>query len=167
MEEFWDVYDINGNPLGIKIERGHKLKENQFHKVIHIWIYNEKGEFLIQKRAKHLKWNPNIWATTTGSIVSGALDEKTEAYRELYEELNLDNTDVDLNFYKKIIIGHSIVYIFEAFMPKYISKKIVLNEEVLEYKWMTLSKIIELRKDNLFATYSDELIETISKLKNF
>lgn len=166
-EEWWDLYDKDGVSLDIKIKRGHPLDTTQYHKVLHNWIFNEHGEFLVQKRAPHLKWCPDMWATTTGSIISGSTDEKIEAYRELKEELGLDDSHIDLEFLEKIILGQSIVYIFSGFMPKHISKHIALNDEVTEYGWMKFSKIMELRKQQLFAHYSDELIHIVSKIKPF
>ena len=54
--ELWDVYDENRKPLGytVKREKFDSLN-NEYHIVVHIWIKNSKGEYLIQKRSSNKK----------------------------------------------------------------------------------------------------------------
>lgn len=59
--ELWDAYDENRKSLGytVKREKFDSLN-NEYHIVVHIWIKNSKGEYLIQKRSSNkkegLKW---------------------------------------------------------------------------------------------------------------
>jgi isopentenyldiphosphate isomerase len=131
---------------------------------VHIWIYNEKQEFLIQKRAPHLSWFPNRWATTTGSMVSGERDVLAAAYREVEEELSLNSIDIDLEKGEEIIIGSSIVAIFSGFLPANMFSQIKLNSEVSDVKWMKTTKIDQLRKENLFAEYSQETFDIVYRM---
>lgn len=164
-DEFWDLFDRNGNNLNSPIKRGDPIPEGCFHRIIHIWIQNEKGEFLIQRRASHLKWYGGRWATTTGSIVAGQFDFLAEAYRELQEELSLSVMDIFLEYEKELIIGNSIVSLYKAILPSYKLQKIKLNEEVSEIKWMTISKIKHLIFSEEFAPYSEELFNIVFKIK--
>jgi Isopentenyldiphosphate isomerase len=88
--ELWDVLDENGLPTGETVvrEKGLKLKEGQYHRVVHIWIINDKKEYLIQKRALTVELMPGMWAITGGSVVSGE-DSKTAALREVEEEIGV------------------------------------------------------------------------------
>ena len=46
MEEIWDIYDENRNLTGKTIKRAeyiNKIKENEYHLVVHIWIKNDKN----------------------------------------------------------------------------------------------------------------------------
>ena len=50
MIELWDILDENGNITGRLHERGKPMVEGDYHLVVHVWIMNHKGEFLISKR---------------------------------------------------------------------------------------------------------------------
>lgn len=164
MEE-WDLYSREGYSLGKKIRRGETIPPDCFHKVVQIWIINEREEFLIQKRANHLKWHPGKWATTTGSVIAGEEDVILSASREVHEELGLDNTKIDIEFEKEIIIGSSLVSIFKAFLPSFMMQQIELNDEVSQVKWMSAAKIEMLRKEDAFASYSDETFDIVFRMK--
>lgn len=56
---------------------------------MHICIINGKGEILIQKRPKNLKFAPGKWAITGGSEIQGE-DSIIAACREAKEELGID-----------------------------------------------------------------------------
>ena len=48
--EIWDLYDRYRNIIGEHI-RGKELPENGFHLVVHIWVKNSKGQYLISQRS--------------------------------------------------------------------------------------------------------------------
>ena len=164
-EEFWDLYDRFGNNINKPIKRGDPIPEGAFHRIIHVWILNENGEFLIQRRAPHLTWYGGRWATTTGSILQNRTDFLAEAYREIEEELALTILDIDLEFEKELIIGNSIISLYKAYLPKYKINTIALNDEVSEVKWMSKSKIKFHISCDEFAPYSDELFELVFNIK--
>jgi isopentenyldiphosphate isomerase len=157
--ESWDLYNAEGELQEISIRRGEPIPEGLYHRIVHIWIYNEKQEFLIQKRAPHLSWFPNRWATTTGSMVSGENDIIQAAYREVEEELGLKATQLDLEMQSEFIIGTSLVTLLSGFLPSFMLGKIILNDEVSDIKWMEKSRIEELRKEDSFAAYNQETFD--------
>ncbi len=85
--ELWDVLNEDRTPTGITIKRGETLGKGQYHLVVHVWIKNSRGEYLITKRAPN-KGFPNMWETTSGSAVSGD-DSLAAAIRETKEETGL------------------------------------------------------------------------------
>jgi len=88
--ELWDVYDADRKRTGRLHRRGAFLNAGEYHLVVHVWMVNRKGEFLITKRAPN-KGFPNMWESTGGSALAGD-DSITAALREVKEEtgLNLD-----------------------------------------------------------------------------
>ena len=56
--EIWDVYDRNRNLTGKKVLRGepNNLKKGEYGLVVHVAIFNQAGEMLIQKR----KWGVKL-----------------------------------------------------------------------------------------------------------
>lgn len=157
--ELWDLYDAQGIFQNKTIQRGEKIPDGLFHRIVHIWIYNERQEFLIQKRAAHLTWFPNRWATTTGSLVSGEKDLMQAAYREVEEELGLDSSHIDLELVHEFIIGTSLVTLFSGFLPSFKLNQTVLNDEVSDVKWMKKMRIEELRNEDSFAMYNQETFD--------
>ena len=87
-EEYWDIYDSNRKPTGRTARRGDKLLQDEYHLVVHVWLQNSKGEFLISQRAPN-KGYPLFWECTGGSAIAGD-DSLSAAIREVKEELGLD-----------------------------------------------------------------------------
>lgn len=85
--ELWDIYDENRNLTGRTHRRGDDLAPGDYHLVVHIWIRNSKGEFLMTRRAP-TKGFPLLWETTGGSALAGD-DSLTAALREVKEETGL------------------------------------------------------------------------------
>lgn len=85
--ELWDVYDENRNPTGRLHRRGDYLPKGDYHLVVHVWIQNCEGKFLITERSPN-KGFPNMWEATGGSALTGdsSLDA---ALREAREETGL------------------------------------------------------------------------------
>lgn len=85
--EIWDVYDQNRRLTGKTHRRGDPLAEGDYHLVVHVWLQNSSGQFLLTKRSSN-KGFPNMWETTGGSALSGD-DSLTAALREVREETGL------------------------------------------------------------------------------
>lgn len=85
--ELWDVYDAMGKPTGKLHRRGEPMLPDEYHLVVHIWMLNSKGEFLLTKRSAN-KGFPNMWESTGGSALSGE-DSLRAALREVREETGL------------------------------------------------------------------------------
>jgi len=50
MNEYWDVYDRNRNPIGKTIKRGDPFGENEFYVSCEVWIVNSKNQMLVTQR---------------------------------------------------------------------------------------------------------------------
>lgn len=86
--ELWDILDRYGHSTGRVMVRGDEIQPGDYHLVVHIWIRNERGEYLIQKRADTVEQWPGIWATTGGSVLAGE-NSLSGAIREVEEEMGL------------------------------------------------------------------------------
>ena len=88
--ELWDIYDKDRNKTGRTHERGLPLGEGEYHLVIHVWVRDKSGRFLITRRAPDKYPFPNCWECTGGSALAGETSELA-ALRETYEETGLDH----------------------------------------------------------------------------
>lgn len=87
MMELWDLLDEMRNKTGYTHLRGTPLSAGEYHLVVHVWILNDAGEFLISKRTPN-KTYPGMWECTGGSAVAGD-DSLTTALKESREELGI------------------------------------------------------------------------------
>lgn len=58
--EYLDVLDEQGNLTGIKKPRKQVHMDGDWHRTIHVWIVNEKGEILLQRRCATKDSFPNM-----------------------------------------------------------------------------------------------------------
>ena len=84
MKELWDLYGADRAPLGRAHVRGEALPEGCFHLVVHVWIRNSRGQYLISQRAAGRSAFPLMWETTGGSVLAGE-DSLAGALREARE----------------------------------------------------------------------------------
>ena len=170
--ELLDVVDENNNLIGRKEDREIIHRDSLWHREVAIWIMNEKGEMLLQKRAPTRKQAPNKWAITAGHIDAG--EEPLEvAKRETLEEIGLELKDDDLEFLflekKEIKNNNHFKYMYYAKTDKKISEFVIQKEELSELKYISLKEfedIIE-RQDNEYVFSKGSYIsKLISILKN-
>lgn len=86
--ELWDVLDERGNRTGRTVERGQPMSQDEYHLVVHVWVVNSKGEYLISRRTPNKSF-PGMWEASGGSALAGE-DSLTAAIREVREELGID-----------------------------------------------------------------------------
>ncbi len=86
--ELLDVYYAYGNKSGKIMEKGALLEPGEYFLAVHIYIYNSKGEFLLQRRSMKLKNHDGMWEMTSGCVNFGE-DSLEAAMREVYEELGV------------------------------------------------------------------------------
>ena len=64
--ELWDVYDKDRIKTGKTMVRGAEFEPDSYHMVVHVCIFNSKGEMLIQQRQPFKEGFPNLWDVTVG-----------------------------------------------------------------------------------------------------
>lgn len=151
--ELWDVLDGQARRTGRTITRGQRLATGDFHLVVHIWIRNEHGKYLIQKRADHLEWQPGIWAATGGSVIAGE-DSLSGALRETREELGLDLHAAELSKLARLLRVDSIVDLWLAQASTDRLGTPMLGPEVTEIRWVPKSELQRMADVGDFYAYS-------------
>lgn len=75
-----------------EIGKGEKLAAHQkgvLHRAISVFIFNSKGELMLQKRAKHKYHSAGLWSNTCCSHPRPGEDIRAAAKRRLKEEMGL------------------------------------------------------------------------------
>jgi isopentenyldiphosphate isomerase len=68
------------------------------HRIVHVHIFNDKGEMALQLRAKGLKFCPGHWCTSVGGHVQTGESYEEGALREYEEELGVKS---EIEFFSK------------------------------------------------------------------
>lgn len=163
--ELWDILDGNGKPTGKTVRRGDPMQAGEFHLVVHVWIKDSRGRYLISKRSPNKELLPNYWDTTCGAAISGE-DSLAAALREAKEEVGVDLNPRRGNMilrYKRHHKDRSLfvdVWLFHKDAPD--DKIVIQLEEVSEAKWADEAEIRELVARKEFvptAPYLDLLFD--------
>ena len=164
--ELWDILDENGNKTGETVERGKYMRQDEYHLVVHVWIKNSNGDFLITKRTPNKSF-PNMWETTGGSAIVGD-DSLNAALREVKEEIGVDLSPTNGRYLFRIKRQH---HDFPDFVDVWLFKEeveikevIYQPEEVCGAEWSTPGQIkilIELGEFVDTFTYLEDLFEIV------
>lgn|GEM_PF-282198 len=166
-DELWDVYDENRKLTGRTHRRADPMPEGDYHLVVHVWILNSKGEFLITKRAPN-KGYPNMWETTGGSAVTGDTS-LTAAVREVKEETGLDVLPENGKVVLTIQRDDCFCDIW-LFKQDFDIKFVVLQDgETIDAKWAAKDEIrqIVINGDFIPLSYMEEFLLCKRKMRLF
>lgn len=84
-----EVVDEKGNIRGIAPRSVIHGNPSMMHRVVHILVFNKKGQLLLQKRSLKKDVAPGMWDTSVGGHVDPGEDIEEAAERELMEELGV------------------------------------------------------------------------------
>jgi isopentenyl-diphosphate Delta-isomerase len=77
-------------------------KNGLLHREIHVWIFNDRGEILLQRRGMNKDTYPGLLDASVGGHVEIGDDYETTAVKETAEETGLKIAKKDLLFLEKI-----------------------------------------------------------------
>lgn len=97
--EFLDVVDECDQLTGKKKLRIEIHRDGDWHREVHIFVYNGKGEILLQLRGPHQEMYPNCWDVSVGGHVSAGSNYLESALKELEEELGVKTRSEELQEY--------------------------------------------------------------------
>ena len=162
--ELWDVYNAERQKTGRTAIRGQALKDGEYHIVVHIWVVNSDGDFLIQKRAACVQFAPNVWAATGGSALVGE-DSAAACIRELYEEVGIEadmcNAEVTFTLRRK----DSFCDVWVLRQDANLDRCRMQPAEVSAVKWASAEQITDMVGKGQFFPYSylGELFDRVSR----
>ena len=87
--EVWDLYDLDRNPTGRTMVRGEVVPEGCYHLVVHVWITDGAGRWLLSRRAADRPTNPGKWECVGGHVTAGETS-LAGALRETLEEVGVE-----------------------------------------------------------------------------
>ena len=138
---------VNKNDEQIGI--GEKMdvhKQGSLHRAFSIFIFNNKGEMMLQKRAASKYHSPGLWTNTCCSHPHPGETVINAAKRRLKQEMGFKCELREIySFIYKANVGNLIEHEFDhVFTGKFEGKPELNKEEAEDWKWITLK---ELEKD--------------------
>lgn len=161
--ELWNIYDQYRHMTDRVHERGQEMKAGDYHLVVHVWIVNDDGQFLIQRRQPWKIGFPNMWdCSAAGSAVMGD-DSEQAAIREVKEEIGID-LDIEKGeriFTVRFSQGFDDIWLVRQNVA--IEELQLQEEEVAEARWASEEEIKEMVKKGEFIpfNYFDQLFEMV------
>ena len=171
MEEQVVLVDEQDNPLGLmpKMEAHEKAV---LHRAFSVFVFNKKGELMLQQRAAHKYHSPLLWTNTCCSHQRDGETNLEAGKRRLFEEMGF-NTDLKEVFsfvYKAPFDNGLTEHELDHVMVGYYENEPKINKDEVEaYRWMTLEDVkTDIEKNPQIYTAWFKIIfnESYQKLKN-
>ena len=166
--EIIDLYDKDRVRTGKTMVRGEPVPRGYFKSVVHLCIFNNKGEMLIQQRQPTKRSMPDLWDFSVAGAVSAGETPCEAIHRETLEELGLDIdfTNERPYFTINFELGFDDYFIINNFNVDINSLKIQA-EEVKAVKWARKCEIISMIKQGKFIRYNClNLVYSMRKARN-
>jgi len=143
MEEQVILVDINDNQIGLmpKMEAHEKAV---LHRAFSVFIFNKKGELMLQQRAAHKYHSPLLWTNTCCSHQRNGENNLEAGTRRLQEEMGFTTAikEVFSFIYKAPFDNGLTEHELDYVLIGYFDDEPNLNKEEAEaYKWMTLEDV--------------------------
>ena len=145
------------NPVGY-MEKIEAHQKGLLHRAISVFIFNERKEMLIQRRALSKYHTPGIWSNTACSHPRKNETVMEAADRRLFEEMGMKTTlKYGFKFLYKAefsngLIEHELDHVFFGYSSE---KPSLNNSEVCDYKYLdqgSLEKMI-LQQPEVFSPW--------------
>lgn len=103
-QELLPIVDPDGNTIGSATRGECHCGSMILHPVVHLHVFNSKGELYLQKRPSWKDIQPDKWDTAVGGHVDFGENIATAIMRETSEELGIDATGYE----------HLLTYVFRS-----------------------------------------------------
>ena len=143
MEELVILVDTNDSPIG-QMEKLEAHQKGELHRAFSIFIFNTKGELLLQQRALDKYHSGGLWTNTCCSHPRPGEDNLAAANRRLKEEMGMKaNLTPAFSFkyraeFESGLIEHEYDHVF---FGKSDLLPVINKEEVEQYKYINLDTL--------------------------
>jgi isopentenyldiphosphate isomerase len=150
--EFFDIYNEDGSNADYTASRSDAHKLGLWHKTVHIWIVNNHGNVLLQKRSIFKQTFPGYWDISCAGHIDAGESSLDAAIRELHEELGVKLTKNELQFLFTVrqsyhqgdppVIDNEFADVFLLKNPRDIDS-MRCNHEVTDLKFVKVSDLTD------------------------
>ena len=158
--ELWDIYDENREKKAGVMQRGDAFREGDYHLVVHVCVFNDKNEMLIQKRQPFKSGFSGLWDVTVGGSAVMGDTSRSAAERELFEEvgIRIDLSNVRPHLTVNYDHGFDDFYLVEK-NDIDVASLTLQYEEVEAVKWADADEIKRMIDNGEFIPYDKSYID--------
>ncbi|MBQ8554343.1 MAG: NUDIX domain-containing protein [Clostridia bacterium] len=164
--ELWNLYTPDRQNTGLTMQRGDPVPEGLCHLVVHVVIFNSRGEMLIQQRQPFKAGWPNLWDVTVGGSAVAGDSSQSAAEREVLEEIGLP---IDLTGNRpKLTIHFNVGFddIYTLVQDVDLNALTLQESEVQAVKWAGEEEIQQMIREGSFIPYHSSLISLLFALRD-
>jgi isopentenyldiphosphate isomerase/intracellular septation protein A len=116
-EEWFPLVDESGQPKGKAPRSVVHGNPQLLHPVVHLHVFNQKGELFLQKRSKDKEVAPGLWDTAVGGHVRVEETIEQALWREAREELGINNIPYEplLRYVWTTSFESELIYVFRGY----------------------------------------------------
>lgn len=169
-QERFDIVDEHNHPIGATATRFEVHTQGHRHRVAHIWIYNDAGQILIQRRSLKKDTYPGSYHVAASGHIEAGDYPLVSAMRELAEELSIypQANEMELlcilkqsdHVPAKNLNNKEFVYVYLFNYNGDITKLTLQEEEVDSIRWIEANQIEEFLDNH---THNKDEMETSDK----
>ncbi|MFF2274094.1 NUDIX domain-containing protein [Agromyces sp. NPDC058136] len=139
-DEWWEVVDADGVPVGSTFRRGApNWPVGRFHVIVAVCVQRDDGAVLLTKRAADKKEFPLAWEFPGGSAWAGE-SSREAASRELVEETGIAVTPESLQWVGRVVEASALLDFYVARRPSEADVILQLSE-VAAAEWATVHEV--------------------------
>lgn len=165
------LVDQNDTIIG-EMEKLSAHEQGKLHRAFSVFIFNNKGELLLQQRASHKYHGADLWTNTCCSHPQPGEETLLSAKERLDYEMGMDCELTWLYSFlyhaqvENKLTEHELDHVFVGYADQ---DPTINPDEVRDYKWLPVSDILSDIKRNpshYTVWFKESLPEVISKIKS-
>lgn len=157
-----------------------KLEAHQkglLHRAFSVFIFNDKNEMLLQKRALNKYHSGGLWTNTCCSHPSENESILDAGVRRLKEEMNYEaDLHTSFSFIYKVALDNDLTEheLDHVLLGRSNENPVLNRDEASNYKWISIEDVLTDLKENknnytywfnlIMSQYSNELLESLKKI---
>ncbi|MEG1615611.1 MAG: isopentenyl-diphosphate Delta-isomerase [Bacteroidales bacterium] len=139
------LVDPSDKEIGI-MEKNQAHLEGVLHRAVSVFIFNSKGEWLLQRRASHKYHSAGEWSNTSCTHPFRGETYHEAAQRRVFEEMGI-KPQIQQKFqfiYKAELCNEMTEHELDTVFIGFSDEEPVINEsEVCDYRYMTTSDLLK------------------------
>ena len=142
--EYVILVDTDDNEIG-RMEKMQAHEEAVLHRAFSVFLFNEKGEMLIHRRAQHKYHSGGLWTNTCCSHPRPGEATEAAAHRRLMEELGMDCAiEEQFSFLYKRALDHGLTEheLDHVFIGKYEELPNFNEDEIDACKYISIDDLL-------------------------
>lgn len=154
MREKWDLFNAQRQPLHQTMFRGDVVPSGTYRTIVHILMFNDQRQCLIQQRQSTKSSWANMWDFTAGGSVIAGETSQQGAMRELHEEVGIA---YDFEHCLPILttpFSEGFDDVYAGYYNGDVTQLALQPAEVKAVRWATLDDILNLIEHEQFIPYN-------------